>query len=113
MEGWLCDQCRSINNRRDRACYSCGSVLDLDAGADVAEVFTGVTVVRSIRDDSVSAALAGSTNGTATAESPVLEPFFQLTEAHRRTPLQRVIALWPLLALLSVVSFFVTAGMGR
>jgi len=39
--------------------------------------------------------------------------FFQLAETPRRSPVQHVAALWPMLVLLVVLFFFAVAGLQR
>ena len=67
-------------------------------------------VVRDVRDDAVSAALAGRAGAGG---EPVLEPFFHLERAPRWPVLHRVLLLWPVLVFLVVLLFFAIAGLQR
>jgi hypothetical protein len=111
MDGWPCLDCGRWNDKATMSCATCGARHPGDRSPDPVEAFPGVTLVRDVREDVVAAALAGRSGHAAT---PMLEPFFQLHTAPRRSFARRLAsAMWPLLVLAVVLFFFAVAGLAR
>jgi hypothetical protein len=137
---WVCEACNSLNRKRARKCYSCGTKLDTYAPAETHKPFDGVTIVRVTKADTPplppppepvvippgqewdlpEPALELEAEAEPEPE-PVVPPVAAAPAPRRRwyrepaldRPFGRLSRVWTLVAIASVVAFWIVVAIPK